>query len=333
MKKAILLINLGTPLQPTKKEVGKFLTEFLNDRFVIDIPWLFRKLLVNLIIVPFRTAKSTKMYEKLWTDEGSPISLHLENLGDALRTELALDVPVFTAMRYGSPHMRQTLQSIADAQIEQLYVLPLFPQYASSTTGSIVDLIEREMKRLKEPFQINIIQDFYNHPDFIKAFTQKIKAYQPESFDHIIFSYHSLPERHVMKIHPAHNCTACACEKAMPDYGRNCYKAQCYETTRLLVQNLQLKQGDYSLAFQSRFAKKWIGPFTEDTIIKLAKAGKKRVLVVVPAFVADCLETIVEIELDYAELFKAQGGEELVLVESLNADKSWAQAITKIIFH
>ncbi len=331
MKKAVLLVNLGTPLQPTKKEVRKFLTNFLNDPLVIDIPWLFRKLLVNLIIVPFRAGKSSKMYQKLWTNEGSPIFIHLNNLGHELQAELKSDMQVFTAMRYGTPDLRLTLQLIADAQIEELYVLPLFPQYATSTTGSVVRFIQEEIKKLKNPFQVSIIQDFYNHLDFIQAFTQKINSYQPESFNHIIFSYHSLPEIQLERIHPEHSCLSCNCEIEMPEYGKNCYKAQCYETTRLLVRSLQLQPSVYSVAFQSRFAKKWIGPFTEDIILQLAKAGEKRVLVVAPSFVADCLETLVEIKLDYVELFKKHGGEELVLVESLNADNIWAKAIANIV--
>jgi ferrochelatase len=331
MKKAVLLVNLGTPLQPTKKEVSRFLTQFLNDPYVIDIPWVFRKLLVNLIIVPFRAAKSTKMYQKLWTTEGSPIFYHLNQLGHKLQKEIGSEMQVFTAMRYGSPDFRSTLESIADAKIEQLFVLPLFPQYATSTSGSIIHLVQKEMKRMYNPFQISIIQDFFNHPDFIQSFTQKINSHQPECFDHLIFSYHSLPERQLEKLHPEYKCELCNCDNEMPEYGKNCYKAQCYETTRLLVRSLQLRPSDYSVTFQSRFAKKWIGPFTEDIIKKLANDGKKRVLVVSPSFVADCLETLVEIKQDYAELFKSNGGEELVLVESLNSDKIWVKAIANIV--
>lgn len=331
MKKAVLLINLGTPLQPTKKEVRRFLTQFLNDPYVIDIPWVFRKLLVNLIIVPFRTAKSTKMYQKLWTTEGSPILYHLNKLGHELQSEIGAEMQVFTAMRYGSPDLGLILESIADAKIEQLIVLPLFPQYATSTSGSIIHLVQKEMKRMDNSFQISIIQDFYNHPYFIQAFTQKINSHQPENFDHIIFSYHSLPEKQLEKLHPEYKCVDCICENEMPEYGKNCYKAQCYETTRLLVRSLQLRPADYSVTFQSRFAKKWIGPFTDDLIKELANDGKKRVLVVSPSFVADCLETLVEIKQDYAALFKSNGGEELVLVESLNSDKIWVKAIASIV--
>lgn len=331
MKKALLLVNLGTPLQPTQKEVKKFLKEFLNDPHVIDIPCIFRKLLVHLIIVPFRAKKSTRMYKKLWAEEGSPIYSNLHQLTVQLQNELKSEWEVFWAMRYGSPNLKTTLQSITDAGIEQLTVLPLFPQYASSTTGSIIEYIERELKKMNSPFSLNIVHDFNQHPSFIRAFAQKIKTYQPENFDHIIFSYHSLPVRHVQRIHPEQNCVNCVCEKEMPEYGKNCYKAQCYQTTRLLIASLNLQPNQYSIAFQSRFAKKWIGPFTDDIILQLAKAGKKRVLVVSPSFVADCLETLVEIKIDYYELFKANGGDKLVLVESLNADKTWVQAISKII--
>ncbi len=331
MSKAILLINLGTPDSPDKKSVRSYLRQFLNDPFVIDMPRIARLLLVNLIIIPFRLNKSTKLYKRLWTESGSPILLHLEKLRERLQHESGEKYPVYAAMRYGNPSIQSVLSAIDQSGVEEVLVLPLFPQYASSTTGSIVHAVQKHKKKLQNIRGIKFIRQFYDDPGFINAFCKRIAGYQPESFDHIIFSCHSLPERHIQLIHPEHRVHGCVCEQKMPVYGKECYKATGYQTARLIAGALNLSQDHYTVSFQSRFARKWIGPFTEDVVIQLAREGKSRILVVAPSFVADCLETIVEIGQDYRELFIRHGGKELVMCESLNAEEEWVEAVKEML--
>lgn len=331
MSKAILLINLGTPDSPDKKSVRSYLRQFLNDPFVIDMPRIARLLLVNLIIIPFRLNKSTKLYKRLWTESGSPILLHLENLRERLQSALGKSHPVYAAMRYGNPSIQSVLSAIDQSGVKEVLVLPLFPQYASSTTGSIVHAVQKHKKKLQNIRDIKFIRQFYDDPGFINAFCKRIAGYQPESFDHIILSCHSLPERHIQLIHPEHRVHGCVCEQKMPVYGKECYKATGYQTARLIAGALNLSQDHYTVSFQSRFARKWIGPFTEDVVIQLAREGKSRILVVAPSFVADCLETIVEIGQDYRELFIRHGGKELVMCESLNAEEEWVEAVRMLV--
>ncbi len=331
MSKAILLINLGTPDAPDKKSVRRYLRQFLNDPFVIDMSRVARLLLVNLIIIPFRVGKSTKLYKRLWTESGSPILLHLEKLRERLQHESGEKYPVYAAMRYGNPSIQSVLSAIDQSGVKEVLVLPLFPQYASSTTGSIVHAVQKHKKKLQNIRDIKFIRQFYDDPGFINAFCKRIAGYQPESFDHIIFSCHSLPERHIQLIHPEHRVHGCVCEQKMPVYGKECYKATGYQTARLIAGALNLSQDHYTVSFQSRFAKKWIGPFTEDVVVQLAREGKSRILVVAPSFVADCLETIVEIGQDYRELFIRHGGKELVMCESLNAEEEWVEAVRMLV--
>lgn len=331
MGKAILLVNLGTPESPSPKHVKKYLTQFLNDPFVIDLPWLIRKLLVNLIIIPFRVKKSTGLYRRLWTEEGSPILLYLEQLGEKLQKAVGGETAVYIAMRYGKPSLKDALKEINNIGVDELHVVPLFPQYASSTSGSIFHVVKKNKSKLQNVNNIHFTEQFYHNPGFINAFCKRISVYQPASFDHIIFSFHSLPVRHIENIHPGTPCDGCSCENSLPSCGTMCYKATSYATARLIAERLQIKRENYTVAFQSRFAKNWIGPFTEDMVIQSALSGKSRVLVVAPSFVADCLETIVEIGQDYQDIFKAYGGKELVMAESLNASESWVEALMDII--
>jgi ferrochelatase len=327
---ALLLINVGTPDQPEVKAVRQYLSEFLNDPRVIDIPWLLRKILVNMIIVPFRAPKSTKLYQRLWTNNGSPLLYYANNVKEKLQAEVKDSVDVFVAMRYGNPGIYSILEEIRNSGYEKLILLPLFPQYASSTTETAIQAVHKSLKKLSYDPDMVVIKQFYNHPAFLNAFADRINALNPKEFNHIIFSYHGLPVRHINKVHPNITENHCNCTSAMPDHGKFCYKATCYETTRLLAGLLDLPAGKFSTSFQSRLSKNWLTPFTDQTIRELAGKGKKRILVVAPAFVADCLETTIEIGEEYRELFKHCGGEELVLVESLNDSNKWISAIREI---
>ncbi len=330
-QKAVLLINVGTPDKAEVKAVRRFLSQFLNDRRVMDMPWLLRKILVNLIIVPFRAPKSTKLYEKLWTAEGSPLLLNTEKFADKLQSVLGENYQVFTAMRYGNPSLKKRLQQIKDQGFGELVIFPLFPQYASSTTGTILEFVRKEVQKWGTSPKLYFVSQFYDHPGFLEAFTQNIAACHPEEFDHIIFSYHGLPLQQVEKVHPGISSAECKCEKQMPTYGNSCYKATCYKTTKMLAEKLGLDKQRYSIGFQSRFSKNWLSPFTDELIKKLAGDGARTILVTVPSFVADCLETLVEIEDGYSSLFRELGGEKLVLVKSLNDSELWVETAADII--
>lgn len=326
--KVLLLVNTGTPDGPDRKSVRKYLSEFLNDPLVVDIPWLLRKILVNCIIVPFRASGSAELYSRLWTGEGSPLKVNLEKLAGKLRQKMKDDYIVSTAMRYGNPSIRSALDKMPDGAA--ITVLPLFPQYASATTGSVIEAVTTEAKTLNFN-NVGFIDRFWAHPAFIDAYAERIKTYKPESFDHIIFSYHSLPLRQLKKVHKGVDPRKCSCDKEFPGHGSGCYKAACHATTRIIAGKLGLKDHLLTTAFQSRMSKNWIGPFTDSVIMDLAKQGKKKILVVSPSFVSDCLETLVEIKEDYARLFRSAGGEELVMAESLNYCDIWVKAITEIV--
>lgn len=330
-KEALLLVNVGTPDNADSKSVRRYLFEFLNDRKVIDIPWLAQKLLVNLIIIPFRVKKSTRLYQRLWTSKGSPLLFYMENLVKKVQQQLGESTRVYGAMRYGNPGMKRVLREIKRDNIEKLTVLPLYPQYATSTTASVEAKLHQVLKQWKLKPEVRFISQFYNHPSFIEAFTIIIKKYLPETYDHIVFTYHGLPLRQIHKMHPSVLESNCTCEMELPEHGTFCYKATCYETTRLLTRNLGLNQEDYTVSFQSRLTNNWLAPFTDETLIDLAKNGKRKVLVVAPSFVADCLETVIEIEQDYHKLFLENGGEALDMVHSLNDSDAWVSAILKII--
>ena len=329
-RKALILVNVGTPDGYGTRPVRKYLTQFLNDNKVIDLPWLLRKILVNMIIIPFRVKKSAHLYSRLWTEDGSPLLIYLGLLAGKINDLAPGSTDVYGAMRYGNPSLAALLDKLKDKGYSEIKILPLYPQYAESTTGSVIDLVNKfSAKEQLNPPPV-VIDQFWSHPAFIESFTGRINACSPGSYDHVIFSYHGLPLRQINKIHPGHKTEGCICEKEMPAWGNKCYKAACYGTTRLIASRLSLDREKYSTAFQSRLTRNWLSPFTDELIVRLAEEGKRRLLVVAPSFVADCLETTVEIGIDYNELFKKHGGKELVLVESLNDDHTWAEALVRI---
>jgi len=330
-KTAIILINVGTPDEPTVKAVRRYLSEFLNDRRVIDIPLILQKILVNLIIVPFRAPKSTKLYQRLWTEKGSPLLYFSEKVHEGLQEKLGTKADVFMAMRYGNPSIAKALSYIKKGNYDRIVVFPMFPQYASSTSGTAIQAILDEVGKWNTIPEIKAINQFYDHPAFLDAFTERIRSYHPENYDHIIFTYHGLPNRHLEKNHPEESIKTCNCEDSLPQFGKFCYKATCYQTTRELAGRLGLKTGQYSISFQSRLSNNWMTPFTDRNLADRAKQGNKKVLVAAPSFVADCLETTVEIGWEYKQKFTENGGELLQMVESLNDSPQWIDAMEKIL--
>jgi ferrochelatase len=330
-RKAVLLVNVGTPDAAEVKSVRRFLSAFLNDPYVIDLPWLLRKILVNLIIIPFRAKSSTQLYQQLWEKEGSPLLSNSMKLRDKLALKMGEEYHIFLAMRYGNPSLKKALIEIQKENFDELILIPLFPQYASSTTETVYQKVIQETKLFSTFPKIKFVDQFYREPEFIEAWWARAQSYDFNNYDQILFSYHGLPLSHIQKSHPEHDLKTCGCEHKMPEYGQHCYKAATYETTRLLVEKFKLKEGEYVHSFQSRLSKKWLRPFTDESLLQLAREGNKKVLIFAPAFVADCLETKVEIGAEYAELFKKAGGKQLDLVESLNDTEAWVQALGKII--
>jgi len=328
---AVILVNLGTPDSPALPDVRKYLFQFLNDRRVIDLPWVLQKALVNLIIVPFRAPKSTKLYEQLWSPKGSPLLYYSEQVAVEIQSRLGDGSKIFNAMRYGKPDLKEVLNQVEKQIFKKIIVLPLFPQYASATTGSVIELVMKQISSWQTYPNIQIISNFHDHPAFVKAFAAQGAKYDVASFDHVLFSFHGLPLRQINKLHPGRDCLTCACAKETIPEGKLCYKAACYETARLIAAETGLSAKDYSVTFQSRLSKNWMSPFTDKVLIEKAKSGTKRILVFAPSFVADCLETKVEIEQEYGHLFKENGGEHLQMVESLNDSRIWIDGLEQMI--
>lgn len=332
VKTAVLLVNLGTPDSPTVSDVRKYLFEFLNDPRVIDIPWLLRKILVNLIIVPFRAPKSTKIYKQLWTDKGSPLLIYGISVKEKLQNALGEEYDVELAMRYQNPSMDDVLEKLRKKQHQKIIIVPLFPQYASATTGSV---IEKAMKIISKWWvipEVKFIGQFYDDEGFINSFVERAIQYKIEDYDHVLFSYHGLPVRQVDKVYvDGKKCDEHNCENEINEDNKFCYKAACYATSRLLSSRLKIPKEKYTVCFQSRLDKNWLEPFSDKIIIEKAKEGAKKLLVFSPAFVADCLETKVEIGIEYQNLFKEHGGEKVQLVESLNDHPMWIETLKKLI--
>jgi ferrochelatase len=326
----VLLINLGTPDSPSVGDVRPYLSQFLNDPRVIDIPWLSRKVLVNGIIVPFRAPKSSAIYKKLWTDKGSPLLYHSQNATKLLQASLGADYEVHLAMRYKNPSIPSVLEVMRKRNYTTIIVLPMFPQYASASTGSALEAVMDVIKTWWVIPQLKIISQYYDHPLFIDAFVQRGLQYDIANYDHVLFSYHGLPKRQVDKVYINGACEDDRCIHEIDDDNKFCYQATCYATTRLLAAKLGIAADRYTVCFQSRLDEKWLKPFSDKVVEECAKKGMKKLLVFSPAFTADCLETIVEIGDEYQHLFKENGGEKVQLVESLNDHPVWIKCLVDL---
>ncbi|MEX2230943.1 MAG: ferrochelatase [Cyclobacteriaceae bacterium] len=332
-KTGVLLINLGTPDSPSVGDVRSYLSQFLNDPRVINIPWLWRKILVNLIIVPFRAPKSARIYKKLWTANGSPLLYYSKEVQKLLQVALGGAYDVHLAMRYKNPSIPDVLEQMRKKNFDRIIVLPLFPQYASASTGSALDEVMRVIGNWWVIPEIKFISQYYDHATFIQAIVERSKSFNLNDFDHILFSYHGLPERQVDKVYNEGVCADYNCENAITPDNKFCYKATCYATTRLIAEKLGIQKQKYTVCFQSRLNKKWLKPFSDEVVEACARNGMKRILVFSPAFTADCLETIIEIGEEYQEIFMAHGGQKVQLVESLNDHPLWIQCLKELVFN
>lgn len=332
MKTAILIINLGTPDAPTTGPVRKYLREFLGDGRVIDINPVGRYFLVNGIIAPFRAPKSAKAYQELWTNEGSPLLFHLENLANKLQGKYGSDTDVYHAMRYQNPGLPEVLAKIEKKAYAKLVVVPLYPQYASSTTGSTAQRVMELVSKWEVIPSVNFVNHFFMNDHYINAVAQTANGFDPKEYDKVVFSYHGVPIRHIDKSCKVPGCKASECISECNNERLYCYRSACYETSRRIVKKLGIEEGKWLQVFQSRLGKDpWLEPYAEETIINLAKEGNKKLLVFSPAFVADCLETTIEIGEEYQEVFEHNGGEKIQLVPSLNSEDFWVSALYSII--
>ena len=329
---ALLLSNLGSPRSTSISDVRSYLNQFLMDPYVIDIPWPLRRLLVGIIIA-VRPAKSAAAYASIWWPEGSPLVVISEQLTDAVRP-LWSHGPTLLAMRYGEPSISTRLLELAKQGIKTVTFAPLYPQFADSTTTTAIKEAEKCIKKNNLSLKLNIVKPFYDDPLYIKALAKSAEKELQQDFDHLLLSFHGLPESHLKKLDPTgSHCLKdkSCCETASQAVLDTCYRAQCMRSAKLFAEQSGLRPDQWSVAFQSRLGRnKWIEPYTDATLQALPARGVKKLLVMSPAFVADCIETLEELGIEGREEFLAAGGEELVLIPCLNAQQHWAQALAKI---
>jgi ferrochelatase len=334
MNRAIILMNLGSPDSTEVKDVKRYLHEFLMDERVIDYPYLLRLLLVKGIIVPFRAPKSAKAYQSIWTDEGSPLIVVTKQLQKNLQNQLP--EPIEIAMRYGNPTPKTAYEALLKKipDLDEVILMPLYPHYAMSSYETAVEFMKEVHKKNKYSFVLTTVKPYYSNEDYINALAETIRPYLSQSYEKILFTYHGVPERHIFKGDVTGNhClkTANCCEVDSPAH-QYCYRHQCIKTTALVTERLQIREQEFEVSFQSRLGQdKWLTPYTAQRLIELPKDGIKKLLVVCPAFVSDCLETLEEIAEQGKEIFLHAGGESFTVIPCLNIHPLWINAIAKWI--
>ncbi len=333
LKTGVLIVNLGTPDEPSRSAVYRYLKQFLLDRRVIDYPWFLRNFVVRAIILPFRSGSSAKLYRELWTENGSPLKYFGEKLVEEVGHLLGEDYVAELAMRYQNPSIESAIEKLEASRVSEIIVLPLFPQYASATTGSIHEEVMRVLAGKENIPKLRFINSFYDNEDMIGIFVENARKYKLDGYDHILFSYHGLPQRQLKRADPGNHCLAQEnCCETISERNHFCYSAQCFATSKAIASRLNLNPSDYTICFQSRLGPEaWIQPYTSEVIEQRALKGDKKLLVFCPAFVADCLETTIEIGEEYRELFQEKGGTQLDLVESLNDHPRWMEAVKELI--
>ncbi len=333
-KTGILIVNLGTPDAPTRSAVYRYLKEFLLDPRVIDINPIARNLLVRGIIAPFRSGKSAKAYQELWTEEGSPLKFYGQRLVQQVQQMLGNEYIVELAMRYQSPSIQSAIGKMMQEKVSKIKVFPLFPHYASASTGSVHEEVMRVLTRQQLIPALELVSSYPTWPAMIDIYVDNARRFDLKSYDHVLFSYHGLPQRQLRKGDAFNHCLQKPdCCKTLTPTNQFCYSAQCHATTKAIAAQLDLKEDQYTICFQSRLGRDpWVQPYTVQVLEDLAKLkGAKRLLVFCPAFTSDCLETTVEVESEYREDFEKWGGEHLDLVPSLNDSPAWAQAVADLL--
>lgn len=330
----VLLVNLGTPNSPNEKDVYKYLIEFLLDERVIDYSWLKRQALVRGVIVPSRYKQSAELYRHIWTKEGSPLLVHGKNLQKGLQVALGDAFIVELAMRYQNPSIKAGLEKLQKAHVNKIVIFPLFPQYSSATTGSVHQKVMECIQSWEVIPALHFFNQFHDHPSFINAICENAKKHSIADYDHILFSFHGLPERQIQKADLTKNCLKKGCCQSKTKANKFCYKSQCISTAQRIVEELNIDKNHFTICFQSRLGKDpWLQPYTQDEINNCAKKGWKKILVFSPSFVCDCLETTCEISYEYGKEFRNLGGEKLQLVEGLNSEPAWIQGLKEIILN
>ncbi|MBA4198669.1 MAG: ferrochelatase [Chitinophaga sp.] len=332
MNKGIVLMNLGSPDSTTVKDVRKYLNEFLMDERVIDVPFILRSLLVRGIIVPFRAPKSAHAYQTIWTDEGSPLMVLTKQLQIAVQQKT--DIPVEIAMRYGNPSPKVAFDNLVkqNPAVDEVVLFPLYPHYAMSSYETAVEYAKEIHKQNNYSFKLTIVEPYYNNNDYINALVESIKPYINKNYDKIVFSYHGIPERHVRKSDTTKNHCLLVndCCNVNSAAHKTCYRHQVFETTKLVTQALGINTDKWELTFQSRLDNKWLKPFTDIRLEEMPKQGIKKILILCPAFVSDCLETLEEIAIRGKEVFTEAGGEEYEMIPCLNVNELWVNTVLKL---
>jgi len=328
-KRAVLLANLGSPDAPDTPSVRRYLHQFLMDPYVIQLPWPLRKLIVSLFVLPTRPKASAEAYQSVWMEQGSPLIVLSERLKQAVSKKI--DMPLEMAMRYGNPSIEEKILKLtADKDVSELLYIPLYPHFADSTITTSIEEARRVIKKHQLNVQLRVLEPFYDNPDYIKALVKSAEPYLKQDYDHIVFSYHGLPESHITKLDKSgQHCLQqeSCCQIENPAHA-SCYRHQIMRTTQCFAKQAVLDKNRYSVAFQSRLGRaKWLVPNTEDRLQQLAQAGAKNVLVICPAFVTDCLETLEEIALRGEEVFKQAGGQSLTLVPCMNDHPAWVDVL------
>jgi ferrochelatase len=332
-KQGVLLINLGSPDSTSVRDVRRYLNEFLMDPRVIDVAWPLRRLITGLILIN-RPRDSAHAYSKIWTKEGSPLVVTSRNVRRDLQRRLGDGIPVELAMRYQNPSIQSAIASLRDQGVESLLVFSLFPHYAMSSFESAVVRAQEVAAKIAPGMRLKIADPYYNDPGYIAALAASAEDYLKKDFDHLLFSFHGLPERHLRKSDPTGcHClaTQSCCETPSPAH-RTCYRAQCFATVRAFAAAAGLPAEKYSVAFQSRLGRDpWLKPYTDFEFVRLAGSGVKKLLVICPAFVSDCLETLEEIAMRGHETFIAAGGAEFALIPCMNEHPRWLEALEQLV--
>ncbi|MFT4092875.1 MAG: ferrochelatase [Niabella sp.] len=335
MKRGIILMNLGSPDSTGRNDVKEYLDEFLMDKRVIDKPYWLRLLLVKGIITPFRAAKSAEAYKTIWWDEGSPLVVLTERLQKAVQEKV--DAPVEIAMRYRKPHPKTAYDNLLKKvpDLEEVILMPLYPHYAMSSWETAVEYMKEVHVKHKYPFKLKTVPPFYNHPIYIQALAENIKPYLQDDYDQLLFSYHGIPQSHIFKTdktHSEHDLVSPDKCCSNPEAQKTCYRHQVIQTTLLATKALGINHDKWAIAFQSRLGRDpWLLPSTQERLPNLPKEGVKKIKVVCPSFISDCLETLEEIEIRGKEDFIANGGEKYEYIPCVNTNEVWVNALVQLI--